>query len=133
MEITIREAITDEDLVALHLLMMCQAEEMAEAPVNPLKVMGKIARARDDRENHFMLVATHEERMVGYLCAEAVSYWYSDAMMLRDFGFYVSPQYRNLGVGKQLKRTADQIAELAGLPLRIQRPPRNARKRPTQH
>lgn len=115
----VRKAETHADLAALHMLRLAQGAEMAEAPVNADKVMLELVEAWQDRENHELLMAVRDGRLIGCLLLHKRSYGYSDHSFLIDFGFYVLPAYRGDDVGPSLLACAREIAEAKGLALKI--------------
>jgi GNAT superfamily N-acetyltransferase len=118
-DLVIREPQSAEDLIALHMLRLVQGEEMAQAPVNPEKVIRRIVEAAQHPETNIMLMAVKDGRLVGYLLLERCTYDYADADYLIDWGFYVLPRHRGADVGPALLRDARDIAEQAGLPLYV--------------
>jgi hypothetical protein len=117
--LVIREPQDRDDLVALHMLMLVQGQEMAQATVNSDKVMAKIVAAARDPQHHSMLMAIKDGRLAGFLCLEQVPFWYSDQFLLMDWGFYVLPKYRNGDVGRELLASARVIAEAVQQPLYV--------------
>lgn len=119
MNLLIRPPADEDDLRALHLLRMYEANECAPVPADPVKVAQKIQTAFADPDRYTMLMAIADGRLAGHLCLEKVDYWYADAEFMTDFGFYVLPKYRNGNVGQALLEEATRRAVLADLPLTI--------------
>jgi hypothetical protein len=113
--IVIREPQSMDDLIALNKLRLVQGEEMAQAPVNPAKVMDRLIEASKDGSP--MLLAFEGEELAGYLLLERRRWDYSDEPFLGDFGFYVRRSHRGGEVGKLLLRDAREVSRLAGMPL----------------
>jgi GNAT superfamily N-acetyltransferase len=117
--LTIREPESEGDLEALHLLMMMQGAECAPVPVNPAKVRDKVTEACANPDSHWILLAVQDGHLAGFLNLCRSGFWYSDAAMVMDWGFYVLPAHRNGDVGPALLQEARRIADQQGLPLYI--------------
>jgi GNAT superfamily N-acetyltransferase len=115
----IREPQTEDDLSALHLLMLLQGREMAPVEPDAVMVLQKLLVAAANPHEHCMLMAIRDGRLVGHLCIEKVGYWFAQGSFLRDFGFFVLPKHRGEDVGKELLRAARAVAKGASLPLYI--------------
>lgn len=112
--LVIRGPESPEDLKALHLLMLMQGEECAPVPVNADKVWDKLIDACSDPANHYLLLAIKDGHLAGFLNLYRSGFWYSDATMITDFGFYVLPAYRGGDVGPALLQEARTIADQSG-------------------
>lgn len=124
-EITVRVAKSQQDAAAIHAFMLGNAvPEMAEAKVDGRIYMETIWHTV---QHGVALMAIEGERIVGYLGIAKSRFCYSPEHFLHDDGFWILPEHRNGAASRELLGKAREIAQAAGLILKI------IDTRPTKH
>lgn len=119
-DLSIREAVSDQDIVAVHHLLMSVEDEVALVPANPVRLLHSIARLiRDPGTPSCVLIAILDGIVVGSLAITEVTPDYSDHSILMDRWFQVAPDHRGGDVGPALLQEARTIADYAKKPLII--------------
>jgi GNAT superfamily N-acetyltransferase len=115
-ELTVRPAISDEDVVAIHafLIMVSRESDALQAPINPEDSISEVWRVV---HNECALMAIIGDQLVGTIGLVQVPWWYNNAShFLTDRWFFVLPEHRNGLVAKVLLAEAAAVAEAAELP-----------------
>lgn len=128
LNVIIRYASTDDDVIAIHQFLLMVAGPNLHAPLNNAKTIREIWRiARED----VALMAVIDNHLVGSLGLVRPTWWYSDDSFLTDRWNHVLPQYRGMGVGAMLEEEALRIADASEVKLLITGKIRKVRKRLT--
>ncbi|MFA5951552.1 MAG: GNAT family N-acetyltransferase [Hyphomicrobium sp.] len=109
---------SDEDVIAIHKLLMLMGEEVAVAPVDPIIVMEDVYNlVRGDRGA--FLMASRDGRLVGVMGLENSRYRYSREYCMREVYLFVHPEHRGDDVLGALLAEARAIADMVAKELYV--------------
>ncbi|HWW46326.1 MAG TPA: hypothetical protein VNZ94_00605 [Xanthobacteraceae bacterium] len=108
--VEVRAAVSDQDAIAIHRMLMQNGHEIAIAPVNPVKVMQEVYGLIKADAGAATLMAMDGDELVGVLGLVQVPFWYSDDHLIMDRIFYVLPANRGTA-GRRLVSAARSIAD----------------------
>lgn len=129
--LVIRAAISDQDAIEIHKLLMLMGQEVADAPVDPIVVMEDIYAIINEPNKGAFLMATRGGNLIGCMGLESVRYRYSRETCISEVYLFVHPDHRKSGAFEAMIAEATAIADLAGkkLFIRIANPNRRRGKR----
>jgi len=79
---------------------------------NESEIINKLNNMIDDKENHIILVAEDNDKIVGILISDIIfRIYYDPKYEVRIREFYVMPEYRGKDVGKALINKLREIAQ----------------------
>lgn len=117
--LVVRGAMSQDDAVAIHLLLMMMGKEMAQAPVDPVIVMEDIWTLINEENRGAFLMATVNGQLVGVMALENSRYRYSREYCIREVYMYVHPEHRGENIMGALLAEARAIADVAGKELYV--------------
>lgn len=117
--LVVRAAMSEEDAVVIHKLLMMMGEEVAQAPVDPIIVMEDIWALMTAENRGAFLMATREGKLVGIMGLENSRYRYSREYCMREVYLYVHPDHRGDDVLGALLNEARAIADMIGKELYV--------------
>lgn len=117
--LVVRGAMSQEDAVAIHKLLMLMGDEVAQAPVDPIIVMEDIWTLMTAENRGAFLMATREGKLVGIMGLENSRYRYSREYCMREVYLYVHPDHRGDDVLGALLNEARAIADMIGKELYV--------------
>jgi GNAT superfamily N-acetyltransferase len=117
--LVVRAAMSDQDVVEIHKLLMLMGEEVAEAPVDPVIVMEDIWTLVNGENRGAFLMATVGGKLVGVMGLENSRFRYSREYAIREVYLFVHPDHRNGNVFGALLAEARAIADMAGKDLYV--------------
>ncbi len=79
---------------------------------NESEIINKLNTMIDDKENHIILVAEDNDKIVGILISDIIfRIYYDPKYEVRIREFYVMPEYRGKDIGKALINKLSEIAQ----------------------
>ncbi len=117
--LTVRGAMSDQDAIEVHKLLMLMGDEVAVAPVDPVVVMEDIYNLINADNRGAFLMATREGKLVGVMGLENTRYRYSKEYCIREVYLFVHPDHRNGDVLGALLAEARAIADMVGKELYV--------------
>jgi GNAT superfamily N-acetyltransferase len=129
--LVVRAAMSDQDAIEIHKLLMLMGQEIADAPVDPIVVMEDVYSFIASETKGAFLMATLGGKLIGCLGLENVRYRYSRETCISEVYLFVHPDHRKSGAFEALIAEATAIADMAGkkLYIRIANPNRRRGKR----
>ncbi|MCA1458103.1 GNAT family N-acetyltransferase [Bradyrhizobium sp. BRP22] len=115
----LRAAMSDQDAIEIHKLLMLMGTEVAQAPVDPIIVMEDIYKLINEPNHGAFLMATRGGKLIGVMGLENSRYRYSREYCIREVYFFVHPDHRSQDVGPALLQEATAIADMAGKELYV--------------
>ena len=109
-EVIIREAKTDQDVVAIHRFLLVVAAPYAVDGINVVKSLQEVIRVTVEGA---ALMAMIGDTLVGSLGLMKVVWWHNDTAFLTDRWDFTLPEYWNGPVHKALLEEAKAIAKEA--------------------
>jgi hypothetical protein len=131
LEISIRYASTDDDLIAIHRFLLIVARPAMRCPVNAIKSLTEIIRVA---KQEVAIMVMHGDVLVGTMGLIKPEWWYGDGEFLTDRWHFVLPAFTNTPTASALMDEAKAIARLADIEFIHQgkiRPPRSGVARMT--
>ena len=110
-EAEVRYAETEQDMVAMHELLLVVARPAMLCPVNVVKSLQEVIRVTRE-EVALMLV--RDGRLIGTMGLINPTWWYGDEGFLTDRWHFVLPEVMNTPAADMLEDEAIKIAEAAG-------------------
>lgn len=116
----IREATTDDIGAIIDLGGELEEQSSTIANIDPLKARKNLAFFMNSKRC-LVLVAEHNEEVVGFIVGGIEELWYSQAQSVTDVAFYVRPRYRVYGPGlvKRLRAWGKQFPKVQDITLGI--------------
>lgn len=113
-EVTVRQAETDDDVIAIHrfLLVVAPQAKAIRCPINVVKSLNEIIRVTRD-EVALMLI--RDGNLIGTMGIVNPTWWYGDAGFLTDRWHFVLPEFDGTAASNMLMEEAKAVARLAGL------------------
>lgn len=108
----IRYAQTDDDVIAIHRMLMIVAGPRLLAPINVEKSLYEVIRVAKEEA---AIMAMRGDMLVGTMGLIKPVWWYSDDEFLTDRWNFCIESEKNDGAGKALDDEAKAIAKAAGL------------------
>lgn len=109
----VRGAMSDQDAIEIHKLLMLMGQEVAVAPVDPVVVMEDIYALINEPNKGAFLMALKGTQLVGVMGLENTRYRYSRETCIREVYLFVHPEHRNGDVLGALLNEARAIADMA--------------------
>ena len=128
----IRAADSDDDIIAVHKLLMVMGNEVAREPVDPIMVMEHIV-GLVRKQGGAVLMAFHESELAGVLGLQERHQWWTRSTFLADAPLYVLPEYRNTDVFPALLQEARAIGDMVKQRVVIVRNNPNRRPKRADH
>lgn len=116
----IREATTNDIAAIIELGKELKSASPYVAVINPLKARKNLAFFINSKRC-LVLVAEHQQEIVGFIVGGISDHWFSDEQMVTDVAFYVRPRYRVYSVGlvKRLREWGMQFPKVREMTLGI--------------
>lgn len=108
----VRGAMSDQDAIEIHKLLMMMGQEVAVAPVDPIVVMEDIYALINTEGKGAFLMAVKGTELVGVMGLENTRYRYSREYCIREVYLFVHPDHRNGDVLGALLNEARAIADM---------------------